>query len=45
LHEPLVSTVPSSTNDCKLLFDALTSTRTNSTETPFGLPSTSDGRR
>ena len=45
LHEPLVSSVPSSTDNCKLLFDALTSNRTNLIETPFGLPSTSDGRR
>ena len=45
MHEPLVSTVPSSTDNCKLLCDALTSTRSNLTQTPFGLPSTSDGRR
>jgi len=32
-------------DSCKILFDALTSARTNLAETPFGLPSTSDGRR
>ncbi len=45
LHEPLVTSVPSSSDNCKLLFDTLTNARTNLTETTFGLPSTSDGRR
>jgi hypothetical protein len=45
LHEPLVTSIPSSTDNCKLLFDTLTNAQTSLTETPFGLPSTSDGRR
>jgi hypothetical protein len=43
LRKPLVNTISNNCDNCKLLFDTLTNVRSNLMETPFGLPSTSDG--